>query len=297
MMGSRGAQQAVGRGRRFAAARFAAPLFETPSFAALLPALLLPALLLHASPWPATAGAAPEPPHPFDTPALAFSVRPELMGAPSAASVPACPADDPGGRPDGAAPAHAAVVFAGTRPLPPDATLACNLPNFDFAQLRVFSVADYGRVFPAAARALAELRRVLDDGVPPPDARWPFVPYLEAFPAFGEHVAFLSFGNGRGVVFLTQWMIEPDAIGGHLVYVFQGLSADGTRYVLGLFPVQARAPLPPFPLPPDESAERTYARFRTYAAGVARRVGEAPAGDFTPDLGELLALLRSLRVK
>lgn len=257
---------------------------------------LLSAVLLHASLWPAAATAAPAP-QAFDTPALAFSVRPDLLGVPVVAAVPACPADDPGGRPDGAAPAHAAIVFAGTRPLPPNATLACNLPDFGYAQLRVFSAADYGRVFPDAARALTDLRHVLDEGARQPGAAFPFVPYLDAFPAFSEHVAFLAFQNGRAVAFLTQWMVEPDTIGANLVLVFQGLSRDGTRYVLGLFPVQARTLLPPFPLPAGEPYERTYARYRTYAEEIARRVGEAQPGDFTPDLGELLDLLRSVRVK
>jgi hypothetical protein len=92
-------------------------------------------------------------------------------------------------------------------------------------------------------------------------------------------------------------MTEPDALGDRLVYVFQGLDSAGTRYVLGLFPVQARAFLPPFPMPAGEPYERTYERFRAYAEQLARRVGAAQPGDFAPDLEELFDLLRSLRVK
>ncbi len=254
-------------------------------------------VLLHALTWPAAAGAAPAAAQAFDTPTLAFSYRPDLLGVPIAANVPACPPDDPGGRPDGVAPGHAAIVFAGARPLPPDAMLSCNLPDFDIAQLRVFSVAAYGKIYPDAARALADLGRVLEAGARQPDAKFPFVPFLEAFPAFSEHVAFVGFLNGRGVAFLTQWMIEPDTIGAHLVFVFQGLTADGTHYVLGLFPVQARLVLPPFPLPAGEPYERTYERYHAYAAEMARGVGAAQPGDFAPELEELLDLLRSLRIK
>ena len=243
----------------------------------------------------------------FASPTLDFSYRPSLLGAASATVVPACPFDARVGDPTGAAPEHAAIVFAGARPVAPDETLACNLPGFEQAQLRVFPLARYAGAHPGIGKSLAELEGFLRRGaVPgamgptatvPAETALPFVPYVDAFPAFTERLDFLPFANGRGVGFLTQWMTEPDTLGDRLVYVFQGLDNAGTRYVLGLFPVRARRALPGFPFRPGETVGELFARYRAYAQGVAQTLREARDAEFDPDLEGLREMLRSLRVK
>ncbi len=240
------------------------------------------------------AAAPPRTSVPFHSAALEFSYPPAL-GKPLVATVPACPLEYPTDKPDGVAPEHVAVVFEGSRPLPPDETLACNFPNFDHAQLRVFPVAAYRNIYPEAGPALVDLKRILEAGKAGADI--PFLPFVDAFPAFTEHVALLTFQNGRGVAFLTQWMIEPDMIGTRLAYVFQGLSADGKTYVLGLFPVRPRTPLPGFDIPRDEPYARTYARYKPYAEGIARTMRDATNSDFVPELDGILELLRSVRLE
>ena len=232
---------------------------------------------------------------PFHSAALEFRYPPAL-GTPRVATVPACPLEYPTDKPDGVAPEHLAIVFEGQRPLPPDETLACNFPNFNHPQVRVFPVAAYRQIYPAADPVLADLKPLLAGGKLAPGAELPFLPFLDAFPAFTERVALIPFASGRGLAFLTQWMIEPDTIGTRLAYVFQGLSADGKTFVLGLFPVKLRTPLPGFDIPRDERPEQTYARYKPYAEGIARTVRDAKDADFAPGLDEILELLRSLRL-
>lgn len=231
----------------------------------------------------------------FQSHSLQFTY-PTSWGTPAEVPVPACPLLDPNDKPDGVSPAHVAIQFRGNSASAHGNPRACDFPAFDRAQFRVLSVDAWQRAAPKSRATFAALRGVLEAGTLAPGADVPFAPFVDAFPALTEHVAFVPFGKGRGVAFLTQWMIEPDSIGPALAYVFQGLSTDGKTYVLGVFPVRLRDPLPPFKAPPAEAYEQSLARYRVYAAAVAQTIRKTPEQAFAPALSQVVALLHTLRL-
>ena len=255
--------------------------------------IIVAAVLLHAV---ASHSQAQQPGGLFDSGSLQFRY-PANWGVPTVVTVKSCPLLSPTDIPDGVAPEHIAVVFSGTRPIPKDYLAPCSFPVFDLPEVRIFPVAAYADLYPDGARALSALRRLLNNGSHAPGSEVPYVPFVDASPAFTEHFAFIPFRNGSGAVFLTQWMTEPDAIGEHLVYIFQGLSADGKTYVLATFPTTYSGTLPAFTVPQGERIEQTQTRYKPYAKGVAHTLGKAKESDFSPSLSDVQALLSSIRLK
>jgi hypothetical protein len=147
---------------------------------------------------------------------------------------------------------------------------------------------------------LAQLQRWLADA---PDAvnNWPFLPFLDMSPQFTVQRRALTFSGGRGIRLLTQFV--PDASlaqSGHLSYVFQGLSTDGTYYVLLTMPLSL-----PGLAQRDDTAHlgfrlddifRKPEEAARYAVAVDALLRER-AKELRPALTELDALVRSLRWK
>ena len=233
----------------------------------------------------------------FDSPKVAFQYLAATVGAPSGSEVPACPFEDPSDKPDGISPEHFAVVFRSGGPLPEDAFKECNLPNFDRPEIRVFPIDAFVKVDRQADSQFANLRRVLQEGAVKAGTEVPFVPFVDAHPAFVEHVSFFRFQNGNGFAFLTQWMIEADSIGKSLVYVFQGTTDDGRSYVFAAIPVKALATLEPFSYRKGESYEDTEKRYETYASRIAARVRGSGDTEFLPELIRIREMLASIVVK
>lgn len=232
----------------------------------------------------------------YRSPRLTFSY-PAAWGTATSVLVPECKLDSPSDKPDGVSPGHAAIFFKGGGLLRREDTRACRVPDFDRAQLRVFGAATWRTTDPLKGQSLAALTAWLSAGPGASDQAVPFVPFVDASPAFTEHVTRTDLAGGRGVGYLTQWMIEPDSIGRRLVYVFQAGSKDGQIYVLATFPLRTRLNLPEFPPVAGETYEATEARYRPYAAQVTEVIRAAKPGDFTPSLTEILAMCRSIDMR
>jgi hypothetical protein len=232
-----------------------------------------------------------------DTPTFSFSYPAAVFGEAVIGAVPECPRMDPADIPDGVSPDHTAAAFPGAKPLRKDMFAQCGLPQESPAQIRAIPIAPWRKMYPDAGDRLTALGKMLDVGAVPAGGEIPLVPFLDSRSAFVEHVSFPRFQNGRGVLYVTQWIIEPHLLGDRMMAVYQGVSDDGATYVLGLFPIRTRLPLERFDLKRKESLEKAEARFAPYAAGVAGALRGATDADFTPDLGVIRALMESLRVK
>jgi len=233
----------------------------------------------------------------FDAPALSFHYSESAFGTPVVSPVSACPLEDPSDKPDGVSPAHLAVIFGSRGEVPADAFKECNLPNFERVEIRVFPVEAFVKVYKQAGPGFARLRLALDTNAIQAGSEVPFVPFVDAHSAFVEHVSFLRFQNGRGFVFLTQWMIEPDSIGKSLVYVFQGLTDDGRSYVLATIPLRSRMAFEPFPYRKGEPYEDTLKRHVPYSSKIATQVRKSTDLEFVPDLATAREMFRSIRIR
>jgi hypothetical protein len=69
----------------------------------------------------------------------------------------------------------------------------------------------------------------------------PFIPFLDASQQVTVSFKRLSFANGKGFRFVTQYGFEAGLINeSQLVYIFQGITTDGKTYVLATFPVSLK---------------------------------------------------------
>lgn len=133
----------------------------------------------------------------------------------------------------------------------------------------------------------------------------PFLPMSERCQAFAARVTYVSFKNGAGVFFLTQWDKETSMITNEgLEYAFQGITNDGKYYVSAQFTVAA-----PF-LPKDWHAPGVYdwnaknyllshtsKKYQNYVRPIEKKLNALQPGEFQPNLELLEQLIQSLEVK
>lgn len=173
-------------------------------------------------------------------------------------------------------------------------------------QIYVYPALPYAEMAPAAFESMHRLNNLFydpavafsRDGLPP-------IPFFNAAQVFASNVQMISFQNGQGVRFLTQYDQYPAPANNHdLFYHFQGLSADGVYYIVAILPVNvplladtgdAGAALPaggvPYPYLADPNAD-----MQSYYKSVTELLNVTPAEAFTPTLDQLDRLIQSMRI-
>lgn len=144
-----------------------------------------------------------------------------------------------------------------------------------------------------------------DPGQPLGESNLPSVPFFNAGAVFTAQEELIQFQNGAGVRMVTQYAQSMAKVNNHeLFYHFQGISNDGSAYIIAILPVSAAtlpadssdaSPLPaggvPFPGYADPNAD-----FQAYYTAVREDLNRLPGDAFNPDLTVLDALIASLQV-
>lgn len=214
---------------------------------------------------------------------IAFSYD-AALAAPAKATVVATQPLNPNTPPDDETAAHVLFEFPG---YPSDAYAEVALRVFEVAQ---FDAAGFTPELQALQRLLAQK--------PNPAGReqLPFLPMANASMVLHARHTYLNFKSGQGLRYLTVFAQEVSPITeGRVLYVYQGLSRDGQRYVSAIFPVRTGF------LPQEVAANFDYAAFeKNYPAHVQslrQRLNNLPASSFKPALTTLDALVQSLEVQ
>lgn len=178
--------------------------------------------------------------------------------------------------------------------------------RFHEPQIYVYPASAYAEMFPAAFESMHRLNNILyDPGAPVNQDQLPLIPFFNAGQVFASHIQVISFQNGRGVRFLTQYAQDAASANNHdLFYHFQGLTADGAYYVVAILPASAPvlaetsdpgAPLPsggvPYPYMADPNAD-----MQSYYRSVIDVLNATPDELFTPTLNQLDLLIQSMRI-
>jgi putative hemolysin len=215
---------------------------------------------------------------------IGFSYDGTLAGDVAAEVVPAV---EPEGVPEWAiAPEHVQFTFDGYV-----------LPEtFHEPRIYVYPVGDFEAISEFGGKTIADLRQLLAEKPAAPEAL-PLLPIFNAGQMMRAQVAYLSFQNGTGVRFLTQYAQAYVPVNNHeLFYTFQGLTSDGNYYVAAILPVSHPT------LPADQMAyeggdlDALAASFDTYITDVEGQLNAHEAPTFTPDLSLLDAMIASLEV-
>lgn len=218
----------------------------------------------------------------------------------------ASPLENADYKPDGVRPRHVSLKFTGdyAEDIQPDSYLN---------EINVYPVDEFRQAF-AVRKDLMEsfddeiktLRKIISQDSPQTTAKqFPFLLFFEYSPAITVHPKNISFKNGGGTSYITQFDIEPSSIDSeNLTYVFQGLTNDGKYYISAFFPVKARnlnekdlrQKFAALKLPVVVTNDRDFARFKNYRLSVQKLLDKQKAEDFEPNLNEIEKTISSLEV-
>lgn len=108
-------------------------------------------------------------------------------------------------------------------------------------QVYVYPAQDYAKLVSVASESIKQINDILID----PNAsissdQLPSIPFCNDKQVFASNIKFISFQNGKGVRFLTQYALYPAPVNNdELFYQFQGLTNDGAYYIIAIMPITA----------------------------------------------------------
>jgi hypothetical protein len=177
--------------------------------------------------------------------------------------------------------------------------------KFHQPQIYVYPAMPYVELVPAAFESMHRLRNVMNDpGILNVD-QLPAVPFFNAAQVFASNIQAVSFQNGSGIRFLTEYAQYAAPVNNHeLIYHFQGFTNDGEYYIIAILPItapvlaetsDAGAPLPPGGIPYPFMADPN-ADMHAYYASITDLLNATSPDAFTPSISQLDALIQSIRV-
>jgi hypothetical protein len=218
-------------------------------------------------------------------------------GLATGATPEAMPAVGEGGAPWEIAPAHAKITLTG---YPIQGT-------FFEPHILVIPAAEYeASTHPSAAQTIERIRVLLSESTVPTNDQVPGVPMFNATKVFGSQIARVNMQNGGGVRMVTTYAQGVNPISNYdLMYQFQGLTSDGSYYVIANLPINASflaaqqdpgAPLPEGGIPFPDLSTANADQINAYVQAVADRLNGADPESFQPQLSQLDALIQSIQV-
>jgi len=178
--------------------------------------------------------------------------------------------------------------------------------KFHEPQIYVYPALGYAQLVPAAFESMHRLRNIMNKPETSISAdQLPAVPFFNAAQIFASNVQDISFQNGDGVRFLTEYAQYAAPVNNHeLIYHFQGFTSDGEYYIIAILPItapgladtsDAGAPLPPGGVPYPSMADPNV-DMQSYYASVTDLLNATPPEAFTPTISQLDSLIQSMRV-
>jgi hypothetical protein len=173
-------------------------------------------------------------------------------------------------------------------------------------EIYVYPAQAYAQMVPAAFESIHRLNNILyPPGGPDLNNPLPAIPFFNEQQVFVSNIQLISFQNGQGVRFLTEYAQYAASANNHdLFYHFQGVTRDGTYYIVAILPVtapmlaetsDAGAPLPdggvPYPYFTDPNAD-----MQSYYRSVTDLLNATPPEAFTPTINQLDLLIQSMRI-
>lgn len=175
--------------------------------------------------------------------------------------------------------------------------------TFHNPKIYVYPLDEYAAMNESVAVKIQSLKDILGNPSQPLPERLPFLPTWNAGEAFHSNVEFVSFQNGSGIRYITQYGQAPLPVNNYEVfYTFQGITSDGKYYVAAVLPINAPFlagyPSPEYPTPPDgipfdwDNWENTEA----HTIAVTEKLNATDSAVFTPSLTTLDAFVQSILI-
>jgi len=221
-------------------------------------------------------------PRTFQGDGISFTYDDTIVSAPKPRHEAAVPDGDASDKTDGVCPAHWAIDFA------EDRRHVWVMPTTDPV------VKSFRKAYPRNDQGQRDLRALLKKR-PSDPKEGPVLPFPDIGVAFITKVRYIDFRSGSGMVWLTQWINEADAINNEeLWYVFQSLTKDGAHYVSG----EVRVKHPSLPEKADVSKAAKFSKaYDAYLRKAVPELAKLPDETFHPSLARLRAMFESIEVK
>ncbi len=178
--------------------------------------------------------------------------------------------------------------------------------KFHQPQIYVYPAQAYAEMVPGAFESIRRVDNILSG----PDApinveQLPAVPFFNAGQVFASNVKKISFQNGGGIRFLTEYAQYPASVNNQdLFYHFQGVTRDGAYYIIAILPISNPAPaetseagatLPSGGVPyPDLTTPNP--DMPGYYKAVSDLLNAQAPEAFAPTINQLDSLIQSMRI-
>ncbi len=178
--------------------------------------------------------------------------------------------------------------------------------KFHQPQIYVYPAQAYAEMVPGAFESIRRLDNILQGPAAPLNVeQLPTVPFFNAQQVFASNVEKISFQNGGGVRFLTEYAQYPASVNNQdLFYHFQGVTRDGAYYIIAILPISnpalaetsdAGAALPSGGVPyPDLTTPNP--DMPDYYKAVTGLLDAQSSQAFVPTINQLDSLIQSMRV-
>jgi len=175
--------------------------------------------------------------------------------------------------------------------------------KFFIPKIIVYPKEEFSTVNEGAAQIITDMQNILANQSAPLPEVLPFLPLFNAGQVFHSNAQFLTFQNGSGLRYLTQFSQAPTPVNNHeIFYTFQGITNDGAFYVAAILPVNAAFLVEnaePETTTPADGIPFDWNNFDTlptYYSTVKQRLNATDANAFTPSLASLDQMIQSLSV-
>jgi heat shock protein HslJ len=199
--------------------------------------------------------------------------------------------------PNGPIPPHTRIIISATPDEMPD--------PFSQPTIYAFDTADFAAYPPFAAQAdaliailatrpdLAQYLSISGDASQNPEL--PFLPPQPASQVIRAQPVYVGNQQFSGIRYLAIYSFDVSPFTAErVVYTFQAVSADGSRYIAVRVPLTTT--LLPTDIPADFDDAAFNATFTQYLAETTTALGEAAPSDFSPSLDTLDALISTIQL-
>ncbi|PWB71874.1 MAG: hypothetical protein C3F07_13035 [Anaerolineales bacterium] len=178
--------------------------------------------------------------------------------------------------------------------------------RFHEPKVYAYPAGAYAEMFPGAFESIRRLDNILyAPGGPTLNDELPTVPFFNAAQVFAANIQLISFQNGGGVRFVTEYSQYFATINNtDLFYHFEGVTRDGAYYIVAILPVSApvlaetsdyAATVPAGGIAPPDINDPN-ANWKGYYDSVQTLLNNTSPESFQPALSQLDALIQSMLV-
>ena len=178
--------------------------------------------------------------------------------------------------------------------------------KFHQPQVLVYPATEYAVMVPGAFESMHRLRNMMyDPSLSTSADQLPAVPFFNAAPVFASNLQPISFQNGSGMRFLTEYAQNAAPVNNQdLFYHFQGFTDDGEYYIVAILPITAptlaeiRDPGAALPLGGVAYPDITNPNVDMpgYYSAVTDLLNATSQDAFTPPINQLDALIQSIQI-